>query len=194
MLVVMATGKPRILQDGRDMIWTVLALLGVCIFVLFASGNWTFGLKAGNGDDKVPAFDVSAALVADARSMPFPLRRPATPDGWKPNSGSTQMVGGSVASNVGWVSKKGSYVQLTQTSAPEDELVAFLGGFDAMGAGKRDAGGHSWVVYDGEDKNKFWITDLGDVRIGVRSKGLDADIEKIAVGVVTQEPLPKPAG
>ncbi len=50
------------------------------------------------------------------------------------------------------------------------------------------------MVYDGEDKNKFWITDLGDVRIGVRSKGLDADIEKIAVGVVTQEPLPKPAG
>ena len=112
---------------------------------------------------------MSAALAADARSMPFPIRRPATPDGWKPNSGSTQTVGGQVSSNVGWVTKKGSYVQLTDRR-PEEELVATLGGYDAMGAGKREAGGHSWVVYDGENKNRFWIADLGDVRIGVRSK------------------------
>ncbi len=173
------------------MIWTVLALLALCVFVLFASGNWTFGFKAGSGDDKVPAFDVSAALAADARSMPFPIRRPATPDGWKPNSGSTQTVGGQVSSNVGWVTKKGSYVQLTQTDAPEDELVATLGGYDAMGAGKCEAGGHSWVVYDGENKNRFWIADLGDVRIGVRSKGSEADIEQIAKAVIAQDPLPK---
>ena len=189
MLVVMATGKPRILQDERDMIWTVLALLALCMFVLFASGNWTFGLKAGAGDDKVPAFDVSAALAADARSMPFPVRRPATPEGWKPNSGSTQMVGGKVSSNVGWISTKGAYVQLTQTDATEDELVANLGGYDARGSGRQDAGGQSWVVYEGEKGNTFWIADLGDVRIGVRSQGPDADIRTIAEAVIAQQPL-----
>lgn len=60
-----------------------------------------------------------------------------------------------------------------------------------MGAGKREAGGHSWVVYDGENKNRFWIADLGDVRIGVRSRGSEADIEQIAKAVMAQDPLPK---
>lgn len=182
--------KPRIMTDGRDMIWSLIPLLILCAVVAIASGNCSVGLKGDASDDRVPAFDVTTALATDAQTMDFPVRRPPTPEGWKPNSGSTQMVGDARSSNVGWVSANGSYVQLTQTNGTEEALVAHLGDETSLGDGQREAGGKTWVVYKNEDGKQFWITDLGDVRIAVLSKGSDADIETIAASTVQQEPLP----
>ena len=185
--------KPRILTSGKDMIWTLIPLLAVCALVAIASGNCSVGLTGTASDDKTPAYDVHNGLAADARTMPFPIRRPPTPEGWKPNSGSTgEMAGGSTSSNVGWVTGTGAYLQLTQTNASEDDLVQKLGGDDvSSGTGTKDIGGHTWVTYSTHDDNKFWITDLSDVRIAVMSRGPDSEMEQMAQSVLAQQPLPK---
>ena len=185
-------GKPRILISGKDMIWTLIPLLALCALVAVASGNCSVGLTGTASDDRTPAFDVENALLADARSLPFPIRRPATPEGWKPNSGSTVNLGAARASNVGWVASSGAYVQLTQSNATEEALVQNLGGDDvSSGTGMREIGGQKWVTYSTYEGKKFWIADLGDVRIAVLSVGPDSDLERIATATLAQAPLSK---
>ncbi|GAB84400.1 DUF4245 domain-containing protein [Gordonia rubripertincta] len=186
--------KPRILINGKDMFWSLVPLLALIALVAIASGNCSVGLNQDPADSKVPAFDVVTALDADARQMPFPIRRPPTPEGWKPNSGSSDAIEGHRVSTVGWLSASGAYVQLSQTDASEDLLVPYLGGDDTkygdVGAtGTREAGGRQWVTYETAEGKKFWITDFGNVRVGVLSRGPDADIETIAASVATQQPL-----
>ncbi|MFW0784416.1 DUF4245 domain-containing protein [Gordonia sp. CPCC 206044] len=182
-------GKPRILHSSKDMIWSLVPLLIICAVVAIASGNCSVGLTGQASDDQTPSFDVTHALAADARDLPFPIRRPATPEGWKPNSGSTQEVGGTRVSTVGWITDVGAYVQLSQTDATEDDLVGHLGDGAALGAGTKQVGGRDWVVYTTEDGKKFWITDLGDVRIAVLSRGPDDAMATIATAVLGQAPL-----
>ncbi|ATD70217.1 MULTISPECIES: DUF4245 domain-containing protein [Gordonia] len=186
--------KPRILINGKDMFWSLVPLIALCALVAIASGNCSVGLNQDPADSKVPAFDVVTALDADARQMPFPIRRPPTPEGWKPNSGSSDAIEGHRVSTVGWLSASKAYVQLSQTDASEDLLVPYLGGSgdeyaDTTGTGTREAGGRQWVTYETSEGKKFWIADFGDVRIGVLSRGPDSDIETIASSVATQPPL-----
>ncbi|MFW0791109.1 DUF4245 domain-containing protein [Gordonia sp. CPCC 205333] len=190
--------KPRILNSSKDMIWSLIPLVLLCAFVAFASQNCSVGLQGDSSDDKTPPFAVTAALRADADAMSFPIRQPQVPGTWKPNSGTTQPVGTSMASNVGWITDAGSYIQLTQSGADESDLVVYLSdrGSDAdmaklLGAGTRMIDGRRWVAYEAGDKAKVWITDLGDVRIAVLSKGPDADLTTLATAVQSATPLAK---
>lgn len=188
--------KPRYLVSGKDMIWSIIPLLAICAFVAIASGNCSVGLTGSASDDKRAPFDVRGALIADSQTLPFPIRQPPDPDGWKPNSGSRENVSGHVVSNVGWITASGSYLQLTQTDASEDELVAHLAGDDdsgggvASGSGTKEIGGQRWVTYSTYDRNKFWITDLGTVRIAVMSTGPEGDMNTMAALILEQQPLP----
>ncbi|MFT4127431.1 MAG: DUF4245 domain-containing protein [Gordonia sp. (in: high G+C Gram-positive bacteria)] len=173
--------KPRILTNGKDMVWTLIPLLAVCAFVAIASGNCSVGLSGQAAEDRRPAFELTPALRADVASMPFPIRIPPTPSGWKPNSGSRDGVGAGLASMVGWVTASGAYLQLTQTNATEEELVAHLGGDDlASGSGTRAIDGRTWVTYHTYRDQKFWITDFGDARVAVLSIGPDEDLATMA--------------
>ncbi|MEO9328369.1 DUF4245 domain-containing protein [Gordonia aurantiaca] len=190
--------KPRILINGKDMFWTMVPLLALVALVAIASGNCSVGVDQEPSADKVAEFNVKAALEADAREMPFPVRMPPTPEGWKANSGSSPAIEGHRVSTVGWLSASGAYVQLSQTDAPEDVLVTYLAGDDTTlndltATGTRDLAGHKWVTYETAGDKRFWITDLGDVRIGVLTRGPVSDIETIGASVVEQRPLPKPS-
>ena len=191
--------KPRILHDGKDLIWSLIPLALIALVVAGIAGlaSWGFGDDANK--QNIPRFDVSAGLHADATSMGFPIREPKTPAGWQPNSGSTQDVDGKLTSNVGWITDGGAYVQLTQTDAPEESLVRKLGGDEVAGTGDREIGGHHWVTYQNEKHKKIWVTDLRDVRIAVVSTGYDASMEKLANAVLAVQPLapgarPTPTG
>ncbi|GAB25520.1 hypothetical protein GOPIP_085_00200 [Gordonia polyisoprenivorans NBRC 16320 = JCM 10675] len=184
--------KPRYLVSGKDMIWSIIPLLAICALVAIASGNCSVGLTGSASDDRRSPFDVQGALLSDSQTLPFPIRKPPDPAGWKPSSGSRENVAGHVVSNVGWITNSGSYVQLTQTDASEDELVDHLadGSTVASGTGTREIGGQRWVTYSTHDGNKFWITDLGSVRIAVMSTGSDSGMATMAESVIEQQPLP----
>ena len=182
--------KPRYLTSGKDMIWSIIPLIIVCAFVAMASGNCSVGLTGTTSDDRRQSFDVQGALKSDAQTLSFPIRKPADPKGWKPNAGSRTTIDGHVASNVNWLTSAGSSLQLTQTDASKGELVDSLGGGNVSSTtATKDIGGHSWTTYSTYDDNKFWITDLGDVRIAVMSKGPDSDLETMAAAVVAEQPI-----
>ncbi|MFC0314941.1 DUF4245 domain-containing protein [Gordonia phosphorivorans] len=189
----MAEKKPRILQDSRDMVWSLIPLLLICLVIAGIAGScaWGFGDKAA--EQKVPTFNSDAAFIADSRVMPFPIRQPAVPAAWQSNSGSTSTVGTSLTSNVGWITDNGTYVQLTQTAATEDQLVPALGGTGALGTGTVEAGGTTWVTYENAPENRMvWVTDLGDVRIGLLGRGDNPPLNTLAEAVLKAQPLPKP--
>jgi hypothetical protein len=185
--------KPRILHNNKDMIWSLIPLLLLCAFIAVVSGNCSVGLTGGSGDDKVPAYDIANGLRADARSVTFPVRLPQTPEGWKPNSGSTVALENTVVSNAGYITANGVYIQLSQTNATQDAVVGYLSDDETLlGAGTRDVGGRKWVAYGKPDGGRtVWVTDLGDVRIGLKSnKAKDDDFSRLAAAVLAASPLP----
>ena len=185
--------KPRILHNNKDMIWSLIPLLLLCAFIAVVSGNCSVGLTGGSGDDKVPAYDIANGLRADARSVTFPIRLPQTPEGWKPNSGSTVALENTVVSNAGYITANGVYIQLSQTNATQDAVVGYLSDDETLlGAGTRDVGGRKWVAYGKPDGGRtVWVTDLGDVRIGLKSnKAKDDDFSTLAAAVLAASPLP----
>ncbi|MGO3325698.1 DUF4245 domain-containing protein [Gordonia sp. (in: high G+C Gram-positive bacteria)] len=190
--------KPRILQDGKDLIWSLIALGVIVLVVAGIAGSCSWGFGSDATEQKVPHFDVSAGLHADANTMPFPIREPKVPDGWQPNSGSTQEIEKTISSNVGWITDGGAYIQLTQTDAAEEDLMRTLLGDDTSGTGTRDVGGQMWVAYENLDHQKAWIVDLGDVRVGVKSRGKDESMQTLAEAVLAAQPLkadrPVPTG
>ncbi|GAC58885.1 hypothetical protein GOHSU_57_00020 [Gordonia hirsuta DSM 44140 = NBRC 16056] len=191
-LGAMAEKKPRILQDSRDMVWSLIPLLLICVVIAGIAGScsWGFGNEAAK--QAIPSFDSRNAFRADARTLPFPIREPALPGDWQSNSGFTSVVGGSQTSNVGWITPSGTYVQLTQTTAPEAELVPEIGGAGVAGTGTVDAGGQTWVTYANEDEGRqVWITDLGDVRIGLLGRGQNPPLDVLATATLKAQPLPK---
>lgn len=187
----MAEAKPRILNDSKDLVWSLIPLLAIALVIAGIAGSCSWGFGTDAGKQVVPDFDSATALRVDAQNMPFPVREPKLPADWKSNSGSSQAVGTARMSNVGWITPAGAYVQLTQSDATEEQLVPVLGGDGALGSGMKNAGGHDWVAYENvEQHDKLWITNLGDVRIAVLSRGSEAELRTMAEAVVAAQPLP----
>jgi hypothetical protein len=184
-------GKPRILTDHKDMVWSLIPLLAICLLIAVVSGNCSVGLTGGASDDRTPAYDVRGGLTADAQTMAFPVRLPATPAGWKPNSGSRAGVDGKTVSNTGYLTSDGVYIQLSQTDAPEDSLVGYLDDDRPLGNGVIEVGGKQWVRYSTSDDKSIWVADLGDVRIGLYSKATDKDFTTLAQAVLAAPVLPR---
>ena len=175
------------------MVWSIIPLLLICLVIAGIAGSCAWGFGDAANEQKVPTFNSEAAFTADARSMPFPIREPAVPAEWQSNSGSTNTVGTSLASNVGWITENGTFVQLTQTAGPEVSLVPMLGGEGVMGTGTTDVAGTTWVTYDNPEGDRtVWVTDLGDVRIGLLGRGIDPPLATLAEAVQKAQPLPKP--
>ncbi|MGV0626732.1 DUF4245 domain-containing protein [Mycolicibacter minnesotensis] len=194
--------KPRILQDGRDMFWSIFPLVLACLALAGLAGTCAFrpgGVTAG----PVPSYDAVAALNADAQSLGFPVRLPALPEGWQPNSGgrasitdgradSTGQRLRAVISRVGYISPTGMYLSLTQTNADETALIASIEpGLHPTGT--EDVEGTRWVVYQG-DGNPVWTTRLaakaGATQIAITGAGGADLFRTMAAAVQSQPPLP----
>lgn len=166
-LVLVASDKPRILQNNRDMLWSLIPLALMCILLAGVASQCTFS-PGGPTAGPVPSFDLDSALRYDARDLDFPVRQPAVPQGWTPNSGSRSVVTGEYggdASTVGFITPPGRYIQLTQSSAGETPLVSFVAGGPRSAVGAQEIAGHNWVVYGGEGVESIWVSDFEDVRI-----------------------------
>ncbi|PRC46717.1 DUF4245 domain-containing protein, partial [Mycobacterium sp. ITM-2017-0098] len=85
--------KPRLLQDGRDMFWSMAPLVVVCVVLAGVLGMCSFA-PTGPGPGPAPDYDAPAALQADADALKIPIRVPQLPDGWRSNSGSRKGVEG----------------------------------------------------------------------------------------------------
>jgi hypothetical protein len=163
--------KSRLLQDGRDMFWSMAPLVLACVVLAGMLGMCSFQ-ASGPGQGPPPSFDAAAALQADADTLKIPIRLPQLPDGWQSNSGSRKGIDGgrtdpvsgqqarAVSSTVGYLAPSGMYLSLTQSNADEDKLVASIHA-DMYPTGTADVAGVQWVVYEGaDDAEPVWTTRL----------------------------------
>ncbi|WP_083039362.1 MULTISPECIES: DUF4245 domain-containing protein [Mycolicibacter] len=193
--------KPRLLQDGRDMFWSIAPLVLACLLLAGLAGTCSFrpgGMSAG----PVPSYDAVAALNADAQTLGFPVRLPALPEGWQPNSGSrgsitdgrTDPAGQrlrAVTSRVGYVGPTGMYISLTQSNADEAALVESIRpGLHPTGT--EDVDGTRWVVYQG-DGDPVWTTRLtgkaGAAQLAITGAGGAEQFRVLAGATQSQAPL-----
>jgi Protein of unknown function (DUF4245) len=197
--------KPRLLQDGRDMLWSIVPLVVACIVLTGMVGMCTFA-PGGSNHGTVPSYDAAGALRADAQTLNFPVRLPRLPAGWQPNSGSrggiedgrTDPSTGqrlrAVTSTVGYISPTGMFLSLTQSNADEDKLVGSIRS-SMYPTGTVDVDGIRWIVYQGDGKAEpVWTTRLdspaGPAQIAITGAGSADQFRTLAAATQSQRPLP----
>ena len=201
--------KPRLLQDGRDMFWSLGPLVLGCILLAGMLGMCSF-TPGSTSTGKIPSYDVAAALRADAVTLGFPIRLPHLPAGWQANSGgrggiengrtdpSTGQRLNAATSTVGYISPTGMYLSLTQSNADEDKLVGSIHS-SAVPTAAVDVAGTNWVVYhgagqSGADTEPVWTTRLagpaGSAQIAITGAGSTDQFRTLASATQSQPPLP----
>jgi hypothetical protein len=204
--------KPRILQDGRDMFWSIVPLAVACIVLAGMAGTCTFA--PGGTNRTVPSYDAAGALRADAQTFKFPVRLPRLPEGWQPSSGSRGGIENgradpsngqrlrAVTSTVGYLSPTGMYLSLTQSNADEDKLVGSIHPSSQPGMypmGTVDVDGTRWIVYQGDGSadnaaEPVWTTRLdspaGPAQIAITGAGSVDQFRTVAAAIQSQPPLP----
>ncbi|HET6734288.1 DUF4245 domain-containing protein [Mycobacterium sp.] len=196
--------KPRLLQDGRDMFWSMAPLVLACIVLAGVLGMCSFQ-ASGPRPGPVPEYDAPAALQADADALKIPIRLPKLPAGWQSNSGSRKGIDSgrtdpasgqlvrAVSSTVGYLAPSGMYVSLTQSNADEDKLIGSINA-DVFPTGTVDVDGVKWVVYEGgEDAEPVWTTRLngagGPAQIAITGSAGTNEYRTLAAATQGQSPL-----
>jgi Protein of unknown function (DUF4245) len=203
--------KPRLLQDGRDMFWSLAPLVIGCVVLAGLVGMCSFQ-PGGTNSGTIPSYDAAAALRSDAQTLGFPIRLPQLPAGWRSNSGGRGGIENGRTSNgqrlnattsiVGYISPTGMYLSLTQSNADEDKLVGSIHP-SAYPTGTVDVAGTNWVVYrgaghgadqnGGADAEPIWTTMLtspaGATQIAITGAGSADQFRTLAAATQSQPPL-----
>ena len=133
--------------------------------------------------------DPSAARVVDAPAQlraltaPFPLRVPATPAGWRSNSVGTDDVAGRKAVRAGYLTPSAGYLQLQQSDATEEALLA------AMRRASRPRVRRTSAARGGSStargpREPVWIADVKGVRLVLTGSATDDEFRTLATAVL----------
>jgi hypothetical protein len=200
--------KSRLLQDGRDMFWSMAPLVVACVVLAGLLGMCSFA-PSGPGQGAPPDYDATAALQADADALKIPVRVPRLPEGWQANSGSRKGIDGgrtdaagqpqrAVSSTTGYLAPTGMYIALTQSNADEEKLISSIN-TDLYPSGAQDVDGVRWVVYEGTTDNgnkaaePVWTTRLngptGPAQIAVTGAAGTDEYRTLAASTQSQPPL-----
>lgn len=195
--------KSRLLQDGRDMFWSMAPLVLVCIVLAGLLGMCSFAPN-GPGPGPVMPYDTAAALKADAEALDIPVRFPRLPDGWHANSGSRGSIDGgrmdvagkparAVYSRTGFLAPTGMFISLTQSDADETSLIRSID-TNLVPTGAQDVTGVKWIVYEGgEDVRPVWTARLagptGPAQIAVTGPAGTDEYRTLAAATQSQPPL-----
>ncbi|WP_018023565.1 DUF4245 domain-containing protein [Corynebacterium ulceribovis] len=189
----MSVEKPHILQDGRDMVLSLLALTAIIALSVGMTGLCSFNPGGPEiREAPVRTVDVDTVLSMDARGLPFPVRNPnpELPEDWNPNSVRRTIVGNDQATVAGWVNGT-KYLQLTQTNAPMDAVSFGPDQKSRILDGIKDVNGTEWQVYKPVEGGRLmWAADLGQVRVLIDGIGEEPDYRMFAEIVQRLEPLP----
>lgn len=200
--------KSRLLQDGRDMFWSMAPLVVACVVLAGLLGMCSFA-PTGPGPGPAPDYDAPAALQADANALRIPVRVPQLPEGWAANSGSRKGIEGgrrdpvtgqparAVGTVVGYLTPSGMYLSITQSNADEDKLIASFSP-DLVPTGTQDVDGVRWVVYeggevDGKPNEPVWTAEVrgptGPAQLAVTGAAGTDEYRTLAAATQSQPPL-----
>ncbi|AQT78971.1 hypothetical protein B1R94_06355 [Mycolicibacterium litorale] len=196
--------KPRLLQDGRDMFWSLVPLVVACIVLAGVVGTCSFRPN-GPAGGPAPSFDAAAALQADATALGIPIRLPQLPEDWHANSGKRGGIDAgrtdpktgqrvrAVSATVGYLAPSQKFVSITQSNADEQALVASIH-TSMYPTGAQDIEGVKWIVYEGDEgAEPVWTAQVGSpagpAQLAVTGAGSSEDFRTLAVATQTQQPL-----
>ncbi|QBJ97678.1 DUF4245 domain-containing protein [Rhodococcus sp. ABRD24] len=185
----MADKKPRILQNNRDMLWSLIPLVVMCLLIAGIASRCSFS-PGGPTPGPIPSFDADAAFKYDSRELGFPIRKPEIPEGWTSNSGSRSVVSGDGdSSNIGFITEAGRYIQLTQSNASVEALVPFVAGEPRIQTGTEQIGDHTWDVFAEGDAEVIWVSDFGDARVLITGPAPAEDFAQLATAIGSVAPM-----
>lgn len=177
----------------------MLVALGVLVVVVLLFGGLTgscsFSPTGPTVDSaRLPVVDAPAELRALAPTIPFPVRVPAVPPGWRSNSVDQDLVTGGRAVRTGYVLPDSRYLRVLQSDAATEALLAVEAGAGPVPAkGPVDVGGQRWVVYGAGEDEPIWIGELAapaPVRVLLTGSGSEDAYRALAGAVVAGEVLP----
>jgi hypothetical protein len=182
----------------RDMAVAIGVLVAVVLVIGGLSRGFSFTPTGPTVDQNaVPVVDAPADLRSLASSVPFALRIPAVPAGWRSNSVAQDPVAGTTTTDVrvGYITGESNYLQLLQSDATEEALLAAqLGTRHLAAQGPQEVGGQEWVVYGIRPDEPIWIADVaapggGSVRLVISGSGTDDEYRALAGAAVAGELL-----
>lgn len=161
----------------------VILLLGGLSRCSFAPGGPQVDPSAG------PTVDTPALLRDAARWVPFTVRVPAVPPGWRGNAVDRSAVADAPGTLVraGYVTGAGRFLELVQTDAAEEALVRDVAGSVPAPTGTVDVGGARWVVYGGDEP--LWVADVDGVRLLVTGSAGEDEFRTLAEATLAGEVL-----
>jgi hypothetical protein len=191
-------GRPGL----RDMLLSMiaLALLVLAISAVTKSCSFSPGGPSTSGA-VTPTVDMPAEFRSGAGQVGFPLRQPAVPAGWRPNSASVTSVptstgGPGSAMRLGLITPDGHYLEVVQSNADDAALVRFLAGLPADASvapqGTTNVDGTVWTSYPGVRAEVAWVTDVGPVRLLVTGDGTPAQFRVLASAIRSAPIVPAP--
>lgn len=186
-----AEQKPRILQGGRDMVYSIGAVALVMVLFVAPTGlcSWNPGAPE---QGPVQEVDAETFTAMEARVVSYPVVMPESPEGWITNSARRGSVDDTQAVVVGWVTTDGGFLQLTQTEETIEDAVV---GYDSDPRELErtlDVSGQEVQVYtsDENDVRDLWVTDLGDSRALISGAGTDEEFITLLEATIAAEPIP----
>jgi hypothetical protein len=182
---------PRSALTARHMVAALAVLVLVVLVAGGVSRSCSFAPTGPTVDSsRLPVVDAPAELARLAPGVPFPVRVPAVPAGWRANAvDGAPVPDAGQAVRAGYLTADGRYLRLVQSDAPEEALLAAeAGAGPATAQGVVDIGGQRWVSYVGERGEQIWITELAPVRLLITGSGSEADFRTLAAAAVAGEP------
>jgi uncharacterized protein DUF4245 len=177
----------------RDMVISLLILLPMVGVVALLGRSCSFSPGGPTVDPSaMPRVDVHGPLVAAAREVPFAVREPSLPAGWRANSVDQRPApGGASAVRIGWVTDGGRYLRLVQTSSATDEgaLVAAETEGPPTAAQPVDVAGAAWVRYTGGNGEQAWARQVDGARWLITGDGDEPEFRLLATAVAAAPPL-----
>lgn len=181
----------------RDMVGAMVVLVLIIGAVLAWFGGCSFSPGRPTVDpSSAPSADASKTLELAASSVEFPVRQPAVPSDWRPNSAATVSVGSGATANVavrvGWVTSAGTYVQLSQSGGERADVLAQETGQEPGPArGEVEVAGVTWMVHPGHRDEPAWLTELPDGTVAmITGSATEDDFRRLATALQEAEPLP----
>ncbi|WP_075725563.1 DUF4245 domain-containing protein [Corynebacterium aquilae] len=187
----MSESKPRLFQDSRDILMSLL----VIVVVMGIAVSFT-GLCSFNKDDKefspVQKVDAAQILSLEARSLPFPVRFPETPEGWTTINARRTMINSTPAVVVGYLTDTKGYVQVMQTDQPEDAVAKDFGDTPRDKDGQMNIDGVDFSHYPPAEKNDddLWIGHIDGATLAVSGVADTAALMEMAGRYTAATPLP----
>lgn len=176
---------PRNTQPVRGFLLSLIPLVLLVLVIGGLTGKCSYSPGGPSTEGAVVrTVDAGAQVPRLARSLPFPVRLPQLGPGWRATSVDVDRAGAARVLQIGWLTPAGGYLRLSQSSAPEDELVPAEIGAPAAATGTVRVADRDWVAYPGRRDEQVWVADLGTVRLLVTGSGGEREMRELATAAL----------